>query len=108
MTNYKRERMRVKDTASAFNFYTATKEVQNCGDRSIGMREMNDRRFHDYFGVPVVISFLVWNNAVCGHLPVDGTISYFLWALHFAKVYPAQDEGNAATRGSGGAIETKT
>ena len=43
-----------------------------------------------------------------GNLPADGTISHFLWALHFMKVCPQQDEGSAASRDSGGSIDPKT
>ena len=44
----------------------------------------------------------------CGHLPTNGTISHFLWAFHFIKVYPKQDEWSATIRGSGGAINPNT
>ena len=110
MVKRKRERKRVKGTEpSAFDFYNATKEVQNRSDRSIGSSKTEDRRFRDYLGVSVVITLLAWNMMIMyGHLPADGTISHFLWALHFMKVYPKQDEGSAAARGSGGDMDPKT
>ena len=57
----------------------------------------------------MVVAILAWNLMTThGHLPADDTIAHFLWALHFMKVYPKQDEGSAAAGGSGGAADTKT
>jgi hypothetical protein len=109
MTKHKRERKKTQGTEpNAFDFYNTAKEVQNRSGRSIGSSETEDCRFRDYFDVSVVIALLAWNMMITyGHLLADGTISHFLWALHFMKVCPQQDEGSAASGGSGGSIDPK-
>ena len=106
MTKIKRERKKAKSAEpSTADFYDAAKEVQNRSGRSTGLEVTEDRRFRDYFGVSAAVALLCWNKLVTyGHLPADGTTSHLLWALHFMKFYPKQDEGSAAVGGSGGAI----
>ena len=110
MTKQKRERKKAKGTdPTATDFYNAPKAVQNRSGSAIGSCVTEDRRFRDYFGVSVVVALIAWNMVVTyDHLPADGTIAHFLWALHFMKVYPKQDEGSAAAGGSGGAMDPKT
>ena len=89
---------------SVFDFYNATKEVQNSSGRSIGLSETEDCRFRNYVGVSAVILLLAWNMMITYvHLPANSTISHFLWALPFVKVYLKYDEGSATVGGSGGA-----
>ena len=110
MTKRKRERKKLKGTEpTATDFYDAAKEIQNRSGSAVGSGATEDRRFRDYFGCSVIVALLAWNLMVtCGHLPADGTIAHFLWALHFMKVYPKQDEGSAVAGGSGGAMDPKT
>ena len=110
MTKHKRERKRAKGTEpTATDFYIAAKKMQNHSGNAVGSAATEDRRFQDYFGCLVVIALLAWNMMVTyDHLPADGTITYFLWALHSTKVYPKQDEESASAGGSDGVIDPKT
>ena len=73
------------------------------------MATTEEHRFQDYFGVPVIIGLLVWKiMTTYDHLTAYDTIAHFLRVLHFMKVYLRQDEGSAATGGSGGAMGPKT
>ena len=110
MTKHKRERKRAKGSEpTATDFYTAAKEMQNRSGDAVGSDTTEDRRFRDFFGVSVVVALIAWDLMVTyDHLPADGTIAHFLWALHFMKVYPKQEEGSASAGGSGRAIDPKT
>ncbi|KAL7553209.1 hypothetical protein ACHAWF_016466, partial [Thalassiosira exigua] len=75
--------------------------VQNRSGLRIGAELTEARRFCDYFGVGAAIALIAWNILVEHEvLPKEGLIIHMLWALHFMKVYPKQDSGEAAAGGS--------
>ena len=63
----------------------------------------------NFFGLGANVALVLWNQLVFyDALPEGGTIMHLLWALHFMKVYPTQDNGSAVAGGSQGAIDRKT
>ena len=101
---------RKKDTAPEVNdFHRLGKEMQNRCGSSIGAFSTEDRRFREFFGLGANVALVLWNQLVFyDALPEGGTIMHLLWALHFMKVYPTQDNGSAVAGGSQGAIDRKT
>ena len=50
-----------------------------------------DRRFREMFGVGPLVALTAWSMlTTLGLLPDNGTLTHYLWALCFLKVYAKQ------------------
>lgn len=66
-----------------------------CAASCLLNRHVNSQRFRAHFGVPYCITNILWLTlAVAGEqFGLAFLPQHVLWALHFLKIYPLQDEG---------------
>jgi hypothetical protein len=64
---------------------------------SLLKNRVNSRRFRAHFGVPYAVANALWLVLSAVNSRQQFTVQFLpihlLWALHFVKIYPLQDEG---------------
>ena len=100
---------RQHDLSTMEDFYQVAKDVQRRTGPKMAADVMENRCFHEYFGVGVAVAIYAWTLLTELDLLPDGAeISHLLWAMSFLKCYPRTEEGCSAAASKKGAVDPKT
>ncbi len=99
------KRKRETPPATMEDFYLFGKAVQQRMGSSLYSMMTEELHFCQFFGIPASAAMAAWDLLIKNeHVPEEGTVLKFLWALYFLKHYPKEGPLCAAL----GGIDPKT